>query len=1419
MFDKVNDSINTVLISDCVWLGDKINPTSITKFSDQAYQLKWKTLLVDLKSVPGILVFQRIMFQDLKAFGSQGAFSVDDVGAKNSTLEYLVKNKALIKNFSGIEIDVTRNTSSYEPVSRKNFMVNLESMILAIENNFSKGFLIAIRLNPKDILLCQDILQSELMESLTYIHLMNTKDNVTIMANLSKKNSLLKGLNGDTFILGSPVLKSCRFYDIPSHTDTVDVLYLATHSSPLTLVQSYDKSSENMGLKTRGEADILDKACSGKLYHRTRPFSADTGILKSSASSDNVPTYFSNIANNLKPPRKISTSDSSSTRLWGYLILISTWSIFVFGMGSMLGVWEWVFFRGNTSTENREIYNTEEFPIKEYFPSLIFLMGVVAWAWCIVSWMAGIIAVCTIPALAGGSRIRGITNDVVGRALDNSPFAITPHKPLDDTCPPCFNCMLPKFTCNQFAECNPYNGRCDCPPGFGGDDCSEPVCGSLADGPNRAIREGSTCDCTNGWSGINCNMCSDDQSCNAFMPDGIPGTCYTGGLLVKNNYQMCDVTNQKILDILKGKIPQVTFTCNKTSSTCDFQFWVDQRESFYCSLDECAFEADMKSNTNITRYNCPNVQCQCIPDRMLCGEDGSIDISEFLTETIRGPGEFTCDSKTRKCKFSEPSMNDLISSVFGDPYISLKCDSSECLHYTEIPGYQPPVKTVDRNAVIIGLSGGALLVIIGYCLFKYLILADNDDTSKIALPSDDEDYKLINGTNPASLQFKDVSYSDNGKQILSGNIFGQVSPGQVLAIMGGSGAGKTTLLDILARKNKRGVIGGKICVNGQEYDDELYKSITGFVDQEDCLLPTLTVYETILTSALLRLPKKMSLAAKKLRVLETMDELGILAIKNRLIGDETKRGISGGEKRRVSIACELVTSPSIIFLDEPTSGLDSYNAFNVVENLVCLARNYNRTVVFTIHQPRSNIVQLFDNLILLCSGQQVYSGSSQDCAQFFSELGYQCPTGFNIADYLIDLTMEAAANYDPASKFLDDQVDQAPSSSSRNNSQDRMALDNDEVLHIDPVVRSDSDIDTTNEWLHYATHRDEGVIKPRKRMSIASFSGSGTTLEKLVDSYQSSVLAESIKAQIDLACTQNNDEEVNGTSKATLAPQFKRVGVFGQFLIISDRTFKNLYRDPLLLFAHYVMAIVLGLFCGVVYYQISDDISGFQNRLGVFFFLLSLFGFSTLTGLNMLFGAERLSFMRERSKGYYHPAAYYVAKVFFDIIPLRVFPPVLLSIIIYPLIGLREGGFMIFTLVLVLFNLAAASLCLLIGILFGGNASVANLVGCLAMLFSMLFAGLFVNRDTLSIWGIRDLQFFSIFHYAYEAISVNEVAKLTLTERKYGLNIEIPGATILSTFGFDNGKVMMDIVYLGGYIGILLLAGYIALHHILVELR
>jgi hypothetical protein len=151
----------------------------------------------------------------------------------------------------------------------------------------------------------------------------------------------------------------------------------------------------------------------------------------------------------------------------------------------------------------------------------------------------------------------------------STPFSIYGDRP--DDCPPCFNCNLDNFQCHQYANCTQSSGKCACPQGFGGEDCSQPLCGSLADGHNRLPRQGHDCECKEGWEGINCNVCKTNDACNAMMPEGEGGVCYREGLVVNENFQMCDITNRKILDTLKEKKPQATFSCNADREECNFQ--------------------------------------------------------------------------------------------------------------------------------------------------------------------------------------------------------------------------------------------------------------------------------------------------------------------------------------------------------------------------------------------------------------------------------------------------------------------------------------------------------------------------------------------------------------------------------------------------------------------------------------------------------------------------------------------------------------------------------------------------------------------------------------------------------------------------------------------------------------------------------
>lgn len=234
---------------------------------------------------------------------------------------------------------------------------------------------------------------------------------------------------------------------------------------------------------------------------------------------------------------------------------------------------------------------------------------------------------------------------------------------------------------------------------------------------------------------------------------------------------------------------------------------------------------------------------------------------------------------------------------------------------------------------------------------------------------------------------------------------GGVQTGQMLAIMGSSGAGKTTLLNLLAGRitsASKFQSSGQVLINGRKRNFKTFKKISAYVMQDDDMFAELTVQEQITFSSLLRLPASMKKEKKLKRVDKVIQELGLNKVRKSLIGGPIVRGVSGGERKRVNIGTELVTDPSLIFLDEATTGLDAFNALNVMATLRRLAYN-GRTVITTIHQPRSNIFEMFDYLLLLSEGRTMYFGPASDARTYFAGLNYVCPPHFNPADFFIDL--------------------------------------------------------------------------------------------------------------------------------------------------------------------------------------------------------------------------------------------------------------------------------------------------------------------------------------------------------------------------------------------------------------------------------
>ncbi|GBF97037.1 ABC transporter G family member [Raphidocelis subcapitata] len=251
------------------------------------------------------------------------------------------------------------------------------------------------------------------------------------------------------------------------------------------------------------------------------------------------------------------------------------------------------------------------------------------------------------------------------------------------------------------------------------------------------------------------------------------------------------------------------------------------------------------------------------------------------------------------------------------------------------------------------------------------------------------------------------------RQILH-DLSGEVLPGEVLALMGPSGSGKTTLLSVIGGRPAKALrVEGALSVGGRPFTKAVRRQI-GFVLQDDVLFEDLTVHETLLTAALLRLPSSMPRAEKEARVEAVIAALGLEKSRGTIIGGFLRRGVSGGERKRVSIGHELLINPSILMLDEPTSGLDSTSALHLVLLLQNLAAE-GRAVACTIHQPSSRLYTHLDRLLLLAEGHVLYSGAAGAVADWFAGFGLRVPFGTSIADFVLDAAMgEAGATHSGA---------------------------------------------------------------------------------------------------------------------------------------------------------------------------------------------------------------------------------------------------------------------------------------------------------------------------------------------------------------------------------------------------------------------
>ncbi|KAI3822671.1 hypothetical protein L1987_10266 [Smallanthus sonchifolius] len=545
-----------------------------------------------------------------------------------------------------------------------------------------------------------------------------------------------------------------------------------------------------------------------------------------------------------------------------------------------------------------------------------------------------------------------------------------------------------------------------------------------------------------------------------------------------------------------------------------------------------------------------------------------------------------------------------------------------------------------------------------------------EPTLQIYLKFTEVRYKIIT---------KGVTFTEE-KDILKG-INGAVNPGEVLALMGPSGSGKTTLLSLLGGRLTDHTAGGSITYNDQPYSKSL-KSRIGFVTQDDVLFPHLTVKETITYAALLKLPKTLTKQAKEKQAEDVIRELGLERCKDTMIGNSFVRGISGGERKRVSIGNEIIINPSLLFLDEPTSGLDSTTALRIIELLQDIAEA-EKTVITTIHQPSSRLFHKFDKLILLGRGSLLYFGKASEAMTYFSSVGCSPLISMNPAEFLLDL---ANGNINDVS---------VPSEL-----EDKLHLGN-------------SESETMNG-------------KP----------SSTAVHEYLVEACATNV-AEEMKRKLTIRTSLDREMKSNIHSvKREWGASWTE-----QFTILFWRGIKE-RRHDYFSWLRITQIIATAIILGLLWWR-SDVHSpkDMQNQAGLLFFIAVFWAFFPVFTAIFTFPQERAMLKKERAADMYKLSAYFIARTTSDI-PLDLLLPVIFLLIVYFMAGLRltAQSFFLTMLIVFLCILAAQGLGLAIGAAVMDLNKATTLASVTVMAF-MLAGGFFVKDVPVFISWLSYLSF------------------------------------------------------------------------------
>ncbi|CAI5496379.1 unnamed protein product [Closterium sp. Naga37s-1] len=529
--------------------------------------------------------------------------------------------------------------------------------------------------------------------------------------------------------------------------------------------------------------------------------------------------------------------------------------------------------------------------------------------------------------------------------------------------------------------------------------------------------------------------------------------------------------------------------------------------------------------------------------------------------------------------------------------------------------------------------------------------------------------------------------------------------------MGASGSGKTTLLDVLSDRISSRNLTGEISLNGAPVKGDTIRRLSAYVMQDDLMFPALTVRETLMYAAELRLPPTVSHAEKAEKVRRLIRLLGLTKVENSKIGDENSRGISGGERKRVAIGVEMIGDSKILFLDEPTSGLDSTSAFRVVKVIKRIAVRTGSIVVMVLHQPSFRLLSLLDRLLLLGAGRMLFFGQPAQLPEFLSAFGCPPPPFANPTEFALDVIQRLGHETEGGAKRGEDVDDED---------------DEEEEYDVDGAS-PDARVAETDSGGGGGASAQIGFLGERQSAGAAQLQPLG----------------------------ERNCAGAGAQSEHRSERKYAN-GWWRELRVLMSRSVRVIARTPALYLLRLLLIMVTGLLIASLFWRPPFNAEGLHERLAFISFLVCTLFFSSADA-TPLFIQERNIFIRETSQHAYRPSTYMVASTLVYL-PLHVLMALAITAESWWCVNLSGGGTSFAFVVLVCFC------CLFTGNAYATfvSAAVNNVILAYAIVISTmanfaLVCGFYIQRQSIPPFWIW-LHYLSPVKYAYEAVTLNEFA-------------------------------------------------------------